>query len=117
LPAYARERGSLRESERNGSSSLHTLAEDDLYEIAVFTIKQWSAQQADSYLAGLEEFCELISGFPGIGRECDEISPGLRRMEHKSHVVFFFPAADGITISRILHKSRDISDEEFEEFS
>ena len=93
------------------------LTEEDLYEISLFTIKQWSVQQADIYLAELEEFCELISNFPGIGRECDVISPGLRRMEHKSHVVFFVPVMDGITISRILHKSRDISDEEFEEFS
>jgi plasmid stabilization system protein ParE len=37
-------------------------------------------------------------------------------MEHESHVVFFYPAADGITVARIFHKSRDISDEEFDEF-
>jgi len=91
-------------------------AEDDLYEIAVFTIKKWSVVQAEQYIAGLEEFCGLISDFPGIGRECNEISLGLRRMEHKSHVVFFFPTEDGILVSRVFHKSRDISDEEFDEF-
>ena len=92
------------------------LAEDDLYEIALFTIENWNAEQADLYVAGLEEFCELISGFPGIGRECDEISPGLRRIEHKSHIIFFYPAEGGILVTRIFHMSRDISDEEFEEF-
>jgi toxin ParE1/3/4 len=92
------------------------LAEDDLYEIASFTKKKWSVAQADRYIAGLEEFCALIADFPGIGRECREISPGLRRMEHESHVVFFYPAEDGITVARIFHKSRNISDEEFDEF-
>ena len=37
-------------------------------------------------------------------------------MEHESHIIFFFPAEDGILVSRIFHKSRDISDEEFDEF-
>ncbi len=92
------------------------LAEDDLYDIATFTKKKWSVAQADRYIAGLEEFCEFVAGFPRIGRECREISPGLRRMEHESHVVFFYPTADGITVVRIFHKSRDISDDEFDEF-
>jgi toxin ParE1/3/4 len=92
-------------------------AEDDLYEIAIFTIERWSVEQADRYVAGLEEFCELISDFPGIGRACDEIAPRLKRMEHESHIIFFFPAEDGILVSRLFHKSWDISDEEFDEFA
>lgn len=92
-------------------------AEDDLDDIAIFTVEHWGVEQADRYVAGLEEFCELIADFPGIGRECDKIAPRLRRMEHQSHVLFFFPAEDGILVSRIFHKSRDISDEEFDEFA
>jgi toxin ParE1/3/4 len=88
-------------------------AEDDLYEIAIFTMGQWGIAQADRYIAGLEEFCELIANFPGIGRECDEIAPRLRRMEHESHVIFFFPKDDGILVSRVFHQKRNISDEEF----
>jgi plasmid stabilization system protein ParE len=37
-------------------------------------------------------------------------------MEHESHIIFFSPVEDGILVSRIFHKSRDISDEEFDEF-
>jgi len=96
---------------------LSARAKSDLLEIARYTQHEWGETQAKTYVRGLEEFCVLIAGFPGIGRECDEIASRLRRMEHVSHVVFFFPAADGITIARILHKSRDISDEEFEEFN
>jgi toxin ParE1/3/4 len=88
-------------------------AEEDLHDIAAFTVERWGARQADRYIAGLEEFCDLISGYRDLGRECDEIAPGLRRMEHKSHVIFFYPVADGITVSRVLHKSRGLYEGEF----
>jgi toxin ParE1/3/4 len=91
-------------------------AEDDFYEIAIYTVEQWGTAQADRYMAELEAFCELLADFPGIGRECDEIAPQLRRMEHESHVVFFFSKDDGILVSRVFHKKRNISDEEFDEF-
>jgi plasmid stabilization system protein ParE len=45
-----------------------------------------------------------------------EISPLLRRMEHEAHIVFFVLTEDGILVSRVFHRSRDISDEDFEEF-
>jgi len=95
---------------------LSARAKSDLLEIAHSTQREWGEAQAKTYVGGLEKFCELLAGFPGIGRACDEIASQLKRMEHESHVIFFFPAEDGILVSRIFHKSRDISDEEFDEF-
>jgi toxin ParE1/3/4 len=95
---------------------LSARAKTDLLEIAHYTQRKWGETQAKTYIGGLEEFCGLLAGFPGIGRACETIAPQLRRMEHESHVVFFFPAEDGILVSRFFHKSRDISDEEFDEF-
>ena len=91
-------------------------AESDLFEIATFTVETWGVRQADQYIRGLEELCGQLAAFPKMGRACDAISRGLRRMEYESHVVLFFPQEQGILIARVFHKSRNIRDEEFDEF-
>jgi toxin ParE1/3/4 len=64
-------------------------AESDLMEIAQYTLNRCCQQLADN---------------PDLGRACDDIRPGLRRMEHGRHVVFYRQNADGVLISRILHQ-------------
>jgi toxin ParE1/3/4 len=42
---------------------------------------------------------------PALGRRCDEIRGGLRRLEHGKHVIFYRQQDnDGILVSRILHQ-------------
>ena len=59
----------------------------------------------------------LIADQPAIGRRCDEIRPGLRRIERGRHVIFYRDGPGGILISRILHQQmlpehHSIDDEE-----
>jgi len=79
-------------------------AEEDLYSIGVYTIHKWGIAQADRYLGQLEAYFNVLANNPGLGRTCDDIRPGLRRMEQGSHVVFYREEAGGILISRILHQ-------------
>jgi toxin ParE1/3/4 len=46
----------------------------------------------------------MLAGNPGLGRSCDHVRPGLRRMEHGKHVVFYREEAGGILVVRILHR-------------
>jgi toxin ParE1/3/4 len=46
----------------------------------------------------------MLADNPALGRSCDDIRPGLRRMESGQHVVFYREEAGGILISRILHQ-------------
>ena len=39
-----------------------------------------------------------------LGRTCDHIRHGLRRMERGEHVIFYRESAGGIRVSRILHQ-------------
>lgn len=82
---------------------LSQLAEIDLEEIGAFTIENWGKAQADRYLAEFEDWLTALAKRPNIGRRCESISPGLRRIEHASHVIFFRRDAQGILILRILH--------------
>ncbi len=78
--------------------------ESDLLSIGNFTLRTWGRAQTIRYLTELEVCCQTLADNPALGRNCDYIRPGLRRLEHGSHVVFCRQQRDGILISRILHQ-------------
>jgi toxin ParE1/3/4 len=81
------------------------LAGRDLTSIAEYTWNRWGVDQVLRYLDGLEGCCQQVAETPLLGRSCEEVRPGLRRVEHGSHVIFYRVEADGILVSRILHRS------------
>jgi toxin ParE1/3/4 len=80
------------------------LAEADLAAILDYTADSWGTAQAEAYLDGFAECFSRLAKTPGLGRACDQLHPGLKRMEHGKHVVFFRPTRSGIRIVRILHQ-------------
>jgi toxin ParE1/3/4 len=79
-----------------------SLARADIRHIGDYTITNWNEAQADKYLGELEAFCQRIADGHAIGRPCDDVSPGLFRLEYVSHVVFYRPKPYGIRVVRIL---------------
>jgi hypothetical protein len=55
-------------------------AEADLLSTGDYTLRTWGKAQAVRYLADLEVFCHTLAANPALGRPCDEVRPGLRRM-------------------------------------
>ncbi|MGI8770453.1 MAG: type II toxin-antitoxin system RelE/ParE family toxin [Acidobacteriaceae bacterium] len=84
--------------------ALSRLAERDLNEIADYTRDRWGIRQAARYIEELQALCQQLAETPTIGRCCEAIRPGLRRMEGGRHVVFYRISANGITVSRVLHQ-------------
>jgi toxin ParE1/3/4 len=87
-----------------GRFRLTRRAEADLHNKAGYTLRSWGEVQTERYLSQLEDCVQLLAGNPALGRMCDEIRPGLRRMEHAKHVVFYREERGGILVSRILHQ-------------
>ena len=83
-------------------------AYEDLKSIARHTQDRWGRAQRDKYLSSLDECFHLLAENPGLGRACDEIRAGYRKMQEGRHVVFYRSLAEGIEIVRILHSSMDI---------
>ena len=79
-------------------------AEADLLAIGAYTLRTWGEEQAVRYLDGLDACCQGLADNPALGRACDRIRSGLRRMEHGRHVVFYRQVAGGILVSRISHQ-------------
>jgi len=75
----------------------------DLVEIDAYSTEEWGEAQADRYLSQLKECCFRLAKNPLLGRNCQTIRPGLRRIEGK-HVIFCRKIEDDIWVSRILHQ-------------
>lgn len=73
-------------------------------DIGTYTLNAWGEAQTIRYIDGLETCCQQLADNPELGRLCSHIRPGLRRMEHARHVVFYRIEARGILVSRILHQ-------------
>jgi len=80
-------------------------AEKDLLDIGAYTIEEWGEAQATRYLEEIEACCERLADNPDLGRSCDYVRRGLRRLEHGKHVVFYRREPGGILVSRFLHQS------------
>lgn len=84
---------------------LSVLAELDLADIVDYTVDTWGETQAEVYLDSLVKCFVRIAKSPELGRRCDSIHSGFRRIEQGKHVVFYKPDAEGIFVSRVLHQS------------
>jgi toxin ParE1/3/4 len=79
-------------------------AEADLLSIGAYTLRNWGQVQTIRYIDDLEACCQMLADNVGLGRRCDDVRPGLRRMERGRHVVFYREDAGGILVLRILHQ-------------
>jgi toxin ParE1/3/4 len=77
----------------------------DLIEIADYTVDMWGVSQAERYLGGLDDCFRRLVDAPQLGRACDQIRPGYRRVEQGKHVVIYRADSEGIFICRVLHQS------------
>lgn len=85
------------------SYRLSRRAEADLMDIGRYTLEARGEAQFVRYMDELESCCRMLAENPGLGRPCDHIRPGLRRIREGKHVIFYRQHAEGILIVRILH--------------
>ncbi len=72
-----------------GDYRLSSGAEADLAGIAAYTVETFGIEQARRYRDGLEACFENLAENPLSGRRAERLASGLRRLEHRSHTVFY----------------------------
>ena len=82
-------------------------AEQRLSEIYEYSIEEFGQKTARRYLNGLHQTFGQLADNQDIGSDLDDIRPGLRRLIHESHVVYYQPTATGVLIIEVLHKGQD----------
>lgn len=94
---------------------LSELAEEDIYQIARYTIQQFGVIQAKKYHDDLKRTFELLARAPWIGRECSWVCNGMRRLEFKKHSIYYLPKNNALFIARLIHHSMDVDSLDFPE--
>ena len=88
--------------------SLSQTAAADVDGIYEYTIINFGLDQARAYLSGMHGRMETLAEHPLVGRNADELAPGLRRFEYESHIIFYVVKTNGVHIVRVLHQSMDV---------
>lgn len=91
----------------NGRSVLSPRAQRDIEAIWDYTVENWGADQAESYIRAIRSAIETVAADPRRGRPCDNLRVGYRKYASGSPVIFYRPIAGGIDVVRILHQRMD----------
>jgi toxin ParE1/3/4 len=86
---------------------LSRLAEQDLEDIWVYLTQQ-DQLLADKQIAQILDRFPMLSQFPDMGKQRDDILKGLRSFPVKPYVIFYNKILDRIEVVRVLHQSRNI---------
>ena len=90
------------------SYRLRSLARNDLEIISDYTLEQWGLQQAERYFEALFNCFDDLAGNPEMGKQRDDVIPGLRSFPQGRHIVFYEIDHTGIEIIGIVHQSADV---------
>ncbi len=78
-------------------------ADTQIQEIMQYSIKAFDYKVAHDYLSGLKNTFEMLAENPEIGRNYASAEKGIRRHEHKSHVIFYKMQQNQILIGGVFH--------------
>lgn len=70
--------------------------EEDLEDIATYTLDMWGSAQADRYLRELHASCHRLAKNPLLGRKHSVAGAILRRLEQGKHVIFYQEQVTGV---------------------
>lgn len=89
---------------------LSKAASIDLEEIWVFTMENWSREQADNYYNLLLDDIVNLCLNPSLGQNYEHVRAGYRRLKSQSHFIFYRInlAKNQLEVIRILHQQMDI---------
>lgn len=85
-------------------------ADADLDEILSYSRIRFGEDVAAEYYFSFDETFSLLSQHPLAGATADDIRPGLRRISHRQHRIFYRIVDDTVRILRVLHHAMDVDE-------
>ena len=80
----------------------------DLKTIWLYTLKNWSVEQADRYYNLIFDEIKFICKNKNAGKSMEHLRKGYRSSKVKSHLIFYRVQHNTIEVIRILHERMDI---------
>jgi toxin ParE1/3/4 len=87
---------------------LRPRARQDLDEIWSYTVARWNGRQAEVYVREIQASIERVAMNPEMGRSCDDVRPGYRKIASGAHIIFYRTSSGSIDVVRILHSHMDV---------
>lgn len=88
---------------------LSPAAQNDLEGIWDYTVTQWGAQQAETYIRTIEQALNAIASKSIVGRAIEDIRPGYLKYRVGKHVLYYrLPQEGTVDVIRILHGRMDV---------
>ena len=79
----------------------------DFGDILLHTERQWGKRQRSAYKTVLDRGLLKLARFPNLGRQRDDLRPGLHSHQIRQHVVYYRVESGAIRVDRILHVQMD----------
>jgi toxin ParE1/3/4 len=71
------------------SYSLSFKADNDLDDIADYTLRVWGVNQTRDYVTRLLQCFQYLADNPNLGRSAVEYAPGLKKFNYEAHTIFY----------------------------
>ena len=81
-------------------------AEADMFEAYCFGVERFGVDPARRFIIDLHKVFSLLAENPRLGRLAPSIRSGVRRHEHRSHVIVYEQTTDGILILAVFRANR-----------
>lgn len=81
----------------------------DIEQIADYIARQSGLDQGDLFLSKLDGKFVKIAQFPNLGRQRDEILPGLRSLPMDNYLILYMVIGQDVEIFRVVSGYRDLS--------
>ncbi len=82
-------------------------ADRDLNDIFIYSFETFGLERAEKYIDDLVSAFQFLADNYNQGRNCSHIRSNLYAWKVVSHVIYYKPTDDGVSIYRVLHKSMD----------
>ena len=89
---------------------IRELALRDLEEIWLFTLSEWSVEQADAYTSSIFARLNWLADNPSAGKPRDDIKPGYFCFPEGRHLIFYIMTDNTVDVIGIPHQSMDITE-------
>ncbi len=81
----------------------------DIEQIADYIAKQSGLVQSELFLNKLDAKFTKIAKFPNIGRQRNEILPGIRSISIDNYLILYMPIGQDVEIFRVISGYRNLS--------
>ncbi len=89
------------------SYSFSDAAVQDLERLCEY-LAQSEPKLASKLFDNIRQKCNLVAGFPAMGKSYAQLAPNLRGFVVDEQIIFYYPRTDGINVARIVSGYRDL---------